>query len=1321
MQSFIRKYWTWIGLGILFVIVLSPWRQVTHAQPTPLPEAPGGRDPGGIARLLADSAGKAQISVSRLTRTVNFVRLPGSGMDAAQSPALALEGETPQSKAKDFFARYGGIFGLGAPDSALVLVDESVDELGFSRLTFQQTYRGVPVWSAVLRAHFTPQGDLSAVDGWAQAKFGLDTRPKFTPAEAGKLAIELVTTQLVEEQKVILLEGELEAQAVTLMILRTGLARGRTDGELRLVYQVTVGNGAGIREFVFLDAQDGSLVEQFTGVYEQEGKPDLQPQAPSGLTRETRNRNFTHGYPTVGEGALCWNDGGQQGTYISACDLAFSYSGEVYNMYWNGWTRDSLDNAGMRLYTTVNVCPPTLEGSCPWANAYWDGALMAFGNLNDASRTSLAELDDVVGHEMSHAITEFTSGLIYAWQSGAINEAFSDVMGESLDILNGHGRGDSNIGVLRTNCTNSTRWKMGEDFFAIRDMWDPTCVAGDPDKVSSPSYVCSTTDNGGVHTNSSIINHAYAILVDGQTFNGQTVAGIGLIKAMHIYYRANTVYLTPTSDFSMLADALEQSCADLAGINLKDPSPIGGGGLSGQVITAADCAELAKSILAVEMRSEPTQCSFQPLLDPSRRACEVTFGEVAPLDYLFEDFESVTPPALPVGWTASRRNTAATFEPRDWTSRGILPDGRTGQAGYAPDPIVGDCVSDLESGVLQLTSPVVTIPAGASQYYLSFDHYISAEQDYDGGNVKISVNGGAYTLIPASDFRFNPYNRTLQTDNPLSGEMGFSGADGGKTSGSWGTSSVNLAGLAGPGSTVRVRFEFGTDGCNGWDGWYVDNIRIHECGTCGNMTLNSGETCDDGNPSGGDGCSASCQKEFGWESCSIPEPPLNYILDGGFEGGTPNASWTEYGSTPTGSPICSNARCGGPPPGPYSGTWWTWFGGQDVNLTEYVQQTVRISPGSSTLSFQLRAQACGNATSDYFRVLVDGNTLLNITYGDSLCGATSYSEQILSLAAYADGNEHILRFLGVNVRQGTPDLSVHLDTVSLLGLPTPSTCVLYDADYSDLDDQYNLAWHTGGGAQRLGTLWSADTGFARNTDDATDDGISLDSNYAWVEGNTVRIYATVTGEGGYLAAWFDWNDDGDFLDAGEKAIGQAVSPGSNTIDFLIPAGAGYTTPSRQVQARFRLYASEPLKPGELDGPSGGEIPTGGASSGEVEDYELKPQTPTAVSLAWLEAASQVDGVLVSWETLSELNNLGFYIYRAESELGPAELVTLERIPSQAIGTPGGATYGYLDWSAVPGKIYFYWLEMEDTLGGRVRDRPVLVQTWYYQFAPLLAK
>ena len=105
---------------------------------------------------------------------------------------------------------------------------------------------------------------------------------------------------------------------------------------------------------------------------------------------------------------------------------------------------------------------------------------------------------------------------------------------------------------------------------------------------------------------------------------------------------------------------------------------------------------------------------------------------------------------------------------------------------------------------------------------------------FDGGNVKVSINGGAFTVVPASAYIFNKPTTLLTAaagnTNPLAGQPGFTGTDGGEIKGSWGESQVDLTRLGvKPGDTIQFRFDFGRDGCGGIDGWYVDDVQVVDC------------------------------------------------------------------------------------------------------------------------------------------------------------------------------------------------------------------------------------------------------------------------------------------------------------------------------------------------------------------------------------------------------------------------------------------------------------------------------------------------------------
>lgn len=394
-----------------------------------------------------------------------------------------------------------------------------------------------------------------------------------------------------------------------------------------------------------------------------------------------------------------------------------------------------------------------------------------------------------------------------------------------------------NLSVRTTTaCSGSLRWKVGEDATsfggAIRDMWNPNCN-GDPAKVlDAANYYCGTADSGGVHTNSGVTNHLYALLVDGGTYNGYTMTGMGFVKAAHLWWRAQKNYLTATSDFANFADALEASANDLIGVTLQGMSTTGTpAGLTGLSITSADVQNVKNGILAVQLRTSPaTQCNYTPLLAQSAPSLCAS----ATNNPLFkEDWENGLG-----NWTVTNVPTKpSTWEARDWTIKSNLPKSRPGKAIFAIDPINGDCASNLQNGILRLESPTITMPTFTSgKYEMAFNHYVATESTWDGGNIKYSLNEGSWTLVPVTAFTYNGYNSTLDgtssNDNPLKGQRAFTGTDGGSLGGSWGQSVIDLSKLGvTSGSKIKFRFEMGTDGCNGVEGWYLDELYVYNCST----------------------------------------------------------------------------------------------------------------------------------------------------------------------------------------------------------------------------------------------------------------------------------------------------------------------------------------------------------------------------------------------------------------------------------------------------------------------------------------------------------
>ncbi len=727
---------------------------------------------------------QAKISISKTTKAANFIRFP-------KDRSLKLSGTTPEQKTENFIQSRGDILGFRTNEDQLQYKDTRTDKYGRKHLILQQQYGGVPVFDGRLNFHFDSQLKLSGVNGNFIPDIKINTTPALSIEVANEIALELVLDQFKT-----LSSDPLYVHNNQLYIFNKGLAQG-VEAPNHLAYEIEVRNGHDIREFVYVNAHTGDIVEQYTGMAH-------------ALYRRLYENNTGNQIWQEGDALPGSLDIWQQNE-LAAAEHSYYFFENAF-----GWT--SYDNADSEM-RTVNNDPGI---SCP--NANWNGV-----TANYCTGTAA---DDVVAHEWGHAYTEYTSGLIYAYQSGALNESFSDVWGETIDLYNAYEDSGEDLS-LRTGCTSSDRWRMGEDATAfggaIRDMWEPTCD-GHPGKVTDSQYTCGAGDSGGVHSNSGVPNHAYALLVDGGTYNGQTISGIGFVKAAHIFWQAQSVYITKTSDFAVFADALESACTDLLGVNLEGLSTTSTpAGPSGEIISAADQAELAKVLLAVELRTDPDACGYSPLFSTAPNLC---VGAMPAHAIFYEDFEtgfgSWTLAQVPVN--------PGTWDARDWVIDNTPPDNRAGSVAFGTDPSVGDCVTDLDDGIIRLQSPVINIPGGTpGTIQMAFDHYLSTEDTWDGGNIKYSLNGGSWTLLPSSAFTANPYNEALKTGaqgntNPLAGQDSWTGADGGSVSGTWGQSQIDLSSIGvGAGDNVQFRWEMGTDGCNGWDGWYIDDVRVYTC------------------------------------------------------------------------------------------------------------------------------------------------------------------------------------------------------------------------------------------------------------------------------------------------------------------------------------------------------------------------------------------------------------------------------------------------------------------------------------------------------------
>jgi thermolysin len=251
---------------------------------------------------------------------------------------------------------------------------------------------------------------------------------------------------------------------------------------------------------------------------------------------------------------------------------AHNYQGWVYDYYFKRHGRHGLDDHNLEIDGIVHPLDRSQANRQPTDivntfinNAFFccDG-LMLYGDGDGRNYTYFAGALDVVGHEMSHGVTQYSANLTYQDEPGALNEAFSDIMGASIEYFY-QPRG---VGP------NKADWLIAEDITLsfpgyIRSLNNPNAI-GDPDHYSLRRFIGTDTDNGGVHFNMTIATNAFYLAVEGgrNRVSGITVTGVGLsnIERMEkIFYRGWVFLMTANSRFTDARQATLQAASDLYG------------------------------------------------------------------------------------------------------------------------------------------------------------------------------------------------------------------------------------------------------------------------------------------------------------------------------------------------------------------------------------------------------------------------------------------------------------------------------------------------------------------------------------------------------------------------------------------------------------------------------------------------------------------------------------------------------------------------------------------------------------------------------------
>lgn len=503
------------ALLLLVALMLSPATRAAPPADTPSPLAV-------FAQMQQQAAGSLFVHWDEATGIPLFLR--------GAIPFVAPGGKTTATeRAIAFFGRYRDLYRMANPALELTPVQVKTDALGMTHARLQQQVGSVPVWGAQMVVHFDAAGHVRAVNGTYLPGTVVNT----TPSVKFPDAVTTARANLLTDER------------ATLYPDRSGLVVYRRGGPVALAWKVQLWTDEPLGNWiVFVDAHDGSVIHRLNSL-------------DTARNRRTFDANHTSSLP----GTLVCDEGNPTCTGGDPVEkAAHRNAGITYDYYFSKFGRDSYDDAGAALISSVHY-------NNNYNNAFWNGTQMVYGDGDGVQFSYFSGGLDVVAHELTHAVTNLTTDLIYEDEPGALNESYSDVFGTFTEFFSEPAQAD---------------WLLGEDIYtpgvpgdALRNMADPTLgtfdatdprnSGGQPDHMSSYVHYPLVIDSGGVHTNSGIPNKAAYLIAQGGTFSGVPVAGIGITKTEQIYYRTLVHYLTPPSDFWAAREASIQSCQDLIG------------------------------------------------------------------------------------------------------------------------------------------------------------------------------------------------------------------------------------------------------------------------------------------------------------------------------------------------------------------------------------------------------------------------------------------------------------------------------------------------------------------------------------------------------------------------------------------------------------------------------------------------------------------------------------------------------------------------------------------------------------------------------------
>ncbi|WP_327295157.1 M4 family metallopeptidase [Streptomyces sp. NBC_01197] len=469
-------------------------------------------------------------------------------------------------------ASTAGKLGLGSQEK-LIVRDVIKDANGTTHTRYERTYAGLPVLGGDLVVH-TPKSGAATVTKATKATIKVArTTAAVKPAAAQQKALSAAKSAGTDRTS---------ADKAPRKVIWAA------TGKPTLAYETVVGgfqdDGTPSALHVVTDAATGKKLSQWQAVETGTGTSEYSGKVTLGTTKSGSNytlndaargghQTFNLNHKTSGKGTLfsnstdTWGDGTAKNPQTAAVDAHYG-AAETWDFYKNVLKRNGIAGDGKASYSRVHY------GNA-YVNAFWDDSCFCMTYGDGAGNADPLTAIDVAGHEMSHGLTAATANLDYTGESGGLNEATSDIFGTAVEFYanNASDPGDYLIGE---------KININGDGTPLRYMDKPSKDGGSAD------YWSSSLGGLDVHYSSGPANHFFYLLSEGSgkktingvnydspTSNGSTVTGIGRDKAIQIWYKALTTYMTSTTDYAAARVATLKAATDLYGTNSAEYKAVG--------------------------------------------------------------------------------------------------------------------------------------------------------------------------------------------------------------------------------------------------------------------------------------------------------------------------------------------------------------------------------------------------------------------------------------------------------------------------------------------------------------------------------------------------------------------------------------------------------------------------------------------------------------------------------------------------------------------------------------------------------------------------